>query len=397
MEKTLLKNAEIYTPSNLAFKGWLVIQGKSILSIQRGEPSVETEKSMDKIIDAGGKKLIPGFIDVHTHGGLGFCTMDADQERLKAIARRNAEHGVTSFLPTTLTDSKQATIHAIEAVTARIPVRDGSAKTVGIHLEGPYFNPAKAGAQDPDNIRRADPSEIREFLQAGTIRLIAMAPEYPENRAAGDIFAAEGITVSAGHTDASYADLVSAAEHGYSQITHLYNGMGAFGHREPGTIGGALTIPAYTCEIICDNVHSHPATHRLAWKAKGNQKIILITDCIRPSGLPDGKYPFTDKEMVTVSENGTNLRLDSGNLAGSALTMDRALVNFMQNTGASLDEVWRCTSLNAAMQLGISAETGSIEKGKLADLILLDDDYKVSMTIIEGEIVWQQTAYANHI
>ncbi len=379
----------IYTPANLAFKGWLLIQDKNILSIERGAPSPETEKAMDKIIDAGGKTLLPGFIDVHTHGGLGFCTMDADLERLKAIARRNAEHGVTSFLPTTLTDTRAATIHAIEAVTARIGVCDGGSKTVGIHLEGPYFNPMKAGAQDPDSIRRADKDEIRAFLNAGTIRLIAMAPEFPENLAAGDIFAAEGITVSAGHTNASYADLMTAAEHGYSQITHLYNGMGAFGHREPGTIGGALAIPAYTCEIICDNVHSHPATHRIAWKAKGSEKIILITDCIRPSGLPDGKYPFTDKEMVTVSEHGTNLRLDSGNLAGSALTMDRALVNFMANTGATLDEVWRCTSLNAARQIGISAETGSIEKGKLADLILLDDQYQVKMTMIEGEIVYQ--------
>jgi len=216
-----------------------------------------------------------------------------------------------------------------------------------------------------------------------------MAPEYPENLAAGDLFAAEGITVSAGHTNASYDDLVKAAEHGFSEITHLYNGMGAFGHREPGTIGGALTIPAYTCELICDNVHSHPATHRLAWKAKGSEKIILITDCIRPSGLPDGTYPFTDKEMVTVSEHGTNLRLKNGSLAGSALTMDRALFNFMNNTGTTLDEIWRCGSLNAAIQIGISAETGSIEKGKLADLILLDAACQVKMTMVEGEIVYQ--------
>lgn len=389
MKKILIKNAVIYTPTANGFNGWVVIEDKKILSIQRGSPIPETEQAMDQVIDAEGKALLPGFIDVHTHGGLGFCTMDADQERLKAIARRNAEHGVTSFLPTTLTDTKEATIRAIEAVTARINVRDGGAKTAGIHLEGPYFNPVKAGAQDPDNIRRADKNEIRDFLKAGKIRLIAMAPEYPENLAAGDLFAAEGITVSAGHTNASYDDLVKAAEHGFSEITHLYNGMGAFGHRDPGTIGGALTIPAYTCELICDNVHSHPATHRLVWKAKGPEKIILITDCIRPSGLPDGTYPFTDKEMVTVSEHGTNLRLKNGSLAGSALTMDRALFNFMNNTGTTLDEVWRCGSLNAAIQIGISAETGSIEKGKLADLILLDAACQVKMTMIEGEIVYQ--------
>ncbi len=390
MSKTLIKNAIIYTPTNSPFHGWLLIENRRILSFHKGGPSPELESAVTKTIDAEGFSLLPGFIDVHTHGGLGFCTMDAEQERLKAIARRNADHGVTSFLPTTLTDSREATIRAIEAVTQRITVRDGGSKTAGIHLEGPYFNPVKAGAQDPNFIRRASADEVRAFIRSGKIRLVAMAPEYPENLNAGEIFAAEGITVSAGHSDAKYTDLLEATYHGFTQITHLYNGMGAFGHREPGTIGGALTIPEYTCEIICDNVHSHPAAQKLAWLAKGNEKIILITDCIRPSGLSDGTYPFTERENVIVSEHGTNLRLLNGNLAGSALTMDRALVNFMENTGASLTEVWRCTSLNAAIQIGISAETGSIEKGKLADLILLDDALQVRMTMIDGEMVFEK-------
>ena len=173
--------------------------------------------------------------------------------------------------------------------------RGKGAKVFGVHLEGPYFNLAKAGAQDPDSIRRADPKEVRDFIRAGKIRLIAMAPEYPENLAAGDIFAAEGITVSAGHTDSNYVHLVEAAKHGFSLVTHLFNGMKAFSHREPGTIGGALTLDDYTVEMICDNVHSHPAAQNLAYRAKGSRGIILITDCIRPSGLPDGSYPFTDK------------------------------------------------------------------------------------------------------
>ncbi len=390
MKRLLITNALIYTPLIPAFRGWLLVEGKKIASFAQGEPSAELRAAVDATIDAAGKNLLPGFIDIHTHGGLGYCTMDADPVRLRAIAERNAKYGVTGFLPTTLTDTREATISAIEAVSSLVDERGKGSKVFGVHLEGPYFNLVRAGAQDPNSIRRADPKEVREFISAGKIRLIAMAAEFPENRAAGDIFAAEGITVSAGHTDASYQDLVEAANHGFSVITHLFNGQKPFSHREPGTVGGALTLDAYTAEIICDNIHSHPAAQNLAYRAKGNRGIILITDCIRPSGLPDGTYPFTDTVDVTVSENGTNLRLPGGNLAGSALTMDRALKNFSENTGAPLEELWRCSSLNAAIKIGVSAETGSIEKGKLADLVLMTDAFEVTHTIIEGSVVFER-------
>ncbi len=390
MNYKIIKNAKILTPYSAIFNGWLLIAEKIILNFQKGLPPADLESQVADVIDARGNFLLPGFIDEHTHGSLGFCTMDADPGKIRAMAERNASHGVTAFLPTTLTDQKRNIIRAIEAASSMVGERGKGSKVLGLHLEGPFFNTQKAGAQDPENIRRGTKEEIYEFLDAGVIKLIAMAPEFEENLIAGDIFAAKGITVAAGHTNANYEQLLKATEHGYSVITHLFNGMGAFSHREPGTIGGALAIPDYSCELICDNVHSHPAAQKLAWLAKGKEKITLITDTIRPSGLPDGSYPFTDKESVIVSENGTNLRLSSGNLAGSALTMDRALRNFTQNTGASLEETWRCSSLNAAINLGISNETGSIEKGKLADIILMDENFEVKMTIIEGQIVFSK-------
>jgi hypothetical protein len=185
--------------------------------------------------------------------------------------------------------------------------------------------------------------------------------------------------------------LQEALQHGFRSVTHLFNGMGAFNHREPGTIGSALALDEYSCELICDNIHSHPAAQKIAWKAKGRDKVVLITDMIRPSGLPDGHYVQESTGMeINVSHNGTELRIPSGALAGSALTMDRGLRNFTANSGADLDATWPCSSLNAARLIGISHETGSIEKGKLADLVLMDPEFNVKRTIIEGH-----TAFIN--
>lgn len=389
MGRKLIHNAIIYTPTERGFHGWVIVEDQKILTIQHGAPSASTMDSAAFLVDAQGAALLPGFIDIHIHGALGYCTMDADEKGLQKIAMRSAAHGVTTFLPTTLTDDTKSTLKAIRAVSSQIGVRRGGSKIAGIYLEGPYFNPVRAGAQNESQIRRADMEEIQAFMDAGTIRVIAMAPEYPENLKAAEFFAERGIAVSAGHSDATYQTLLKASEHGFNQITHLYNGMLGFEHREPGMVGGALTIDAYSCELICDNVHSHPAAQKLAWQAKRADKLILITDCIRPAGLEDGTYPFTASEKVTVSNQGKTLKLANGSLAGSSLTMDQALRNFMVNTGATLDEVWPCTSLNAARQIGISAETGSIEKGKLADLVLLDDQLMVRMTMIEGTIFTQ--------
>lgn len=391
MNSILITNAMIYTLSQAPFKGWLLTKGKTILNFGRGAASAEVQNQAEKTIDAAGKTLLPGFIDVHTHGCLGHCTMDADPETIEQMGRRYARHGVTSFIPTTMTGSQERIIKAIQAVTSLVGKRGDFAKILGTHLEGPFFNVKKCGAQDPANIRLGSREEALAYLDAGVIKLIAIAPEFPENLAAADVFAAHGVTISAGHTAASYEDLCVALDHGFSEITHLFNGMGAFNHREPGTIGGALALPEYACEMICDNVHSHPGAQKLAWEAKGNQHIILITDSIRPAGLADGTYQNEDTgETFIVSINGTNLRLPNGALAGSALTMERALQNFTLNSGATLAETWRCSSYNAALNIGIANETGSIEKNKLADLVLLDADFHAALTMIEGSIVYTE-------
>ena len=387
MSRTLFKNAKIYTPGKPSFMGWLLTDAGKIADFGSGEVPADLGQNADVLIDGKGQNLLPGLIDIHTHGCLGHCTMDADPEGIMKIASHHITHGVTTYLPTTMTASKEDTVRAIRCVTEFVGKRGAFAKIPGIHLEGPFFNAAKCGAQDTEFIRRATPEECKAFLDAGVIKRIAIAPEFPENLAAADIFHAEGISVSAGHTNAVYADMKEGLNHGFRSVTHLFNGMSGFTHREPGAVGGALTLEDYSCELICDNIHSHPAAQNLAWRAKGKEKIVLITDMIRPSGLPDGHYEGKGM-VINISHNGTELRIPNGALAGSALTLDRGLKNFTENAGATLDETWQCSSLNAARLIGIDKETGSIEKGKAADLVLMDADYQVRLTMIEGETVY---------
>ena len=386
MSKTLIQNAGIFTPEGPSFIGWLLIEGAKIADLGENSAPGDLARNADEVIDGNGLQLLPGFIDIHTHGCLGHCTMDADPEGILEIASFHARHGVTTYLPTTMTGTTEQTVKAIRCVTEFVGKRGNFAKIPGIHLEGPFFNPAKCGAQDTAYIRRATSEECRTFLDAGVIKRISIAPEFPENMAAADLFNAEGVSISAGHTAAGYDVMKEALKHGFRSVTHLFNGMGAFNHREPGTIGSALALDGYACELICDNIHSHPAAQKIAWLAKGRSKVVLITDMIRPSGLPDGRYvQESTGQEIHVSHNGTELRIPSGALAGSALTMDRGLKNFTVNSGASLNETWPCSSLNAARLIGIDSETGSVEKGKLADLVLMDQDFEVKRTIIEGK------------
>lgn len=388
MSGMLIRNARIYTPERPSFIGWLLTDGEKIAEFKEGEAP---ELQADEIIEGRGLNLLPGMIDIHTHGCLGHCTMDADPEGIRTIASYHVRHGVTTYLPTTMTGTREQTLKAIRCAGEFVGKRGDFAKIPGVHLEGPFFNAAKCGAQDTANIRLATEEECRAFLDAGAVKRISIAPEFPENMAAADIFAKAGVSISAGHTAAGYEVLQEALQHGFRSVTHLFNGMGAFNHREPGTIGSALALDEYSCELICDNIHSHPAAQKIAWKAKGRDKVVLITDMIRPSGLPDGHYVQESTGMeINVSHNGTELRIPSGALAGSALTMDRGLRNFTANSGADLDATWPCSSLNAARLIGISHETGSIEKGKLADLVLMDPEFNVKRTIIEGH-----TAFIN--
>lgn len=380
----LFTNAQVYCPGQVYQPGWLLTEGARIQLIGPGQPPSFPDGTITRTIDAAGLHLLPGFIDLHAHGACGCDTMDASPDGLHTIARFYAQHGVTSFLPTTWTASLDDTACALDVITELTGRVSKGATILGAHMEGPYLNADKCGAQAPQHIRRADPIEVRTLLDHNHVRLIAIAPEFPENLWLIDECVRRGITVSAAHTAATYDQMLIAIQRGLKQATHTYNAMTGLGHREPGAVGAVMTIDHIRAELIADNIHVHPAAMKILVKVKGPDRVILVTDAIRGAGMPDGEYRVDQRTMVV--RHGM-AQLGDGTLAGSVLTMDRALRNILAATGLPLRDAWPMTSLNAAQSIGVAQTKGSLEVGKDADLVLLNSSFNIVMTVAEGDIV----------
>lgn len=384
-QQLLIENARLFTPNQAGLTGWLLVENGLIRAIGFGNTPDFSHKSFIETLNAQGNNLLPGFIDLHVHGAMGHELMDGSASGLEEMAGFYAAHGVTSFLATTWTASRPSIMKAVELVKQMQGRIRGGATLLGAHLEGPFLNPARCGAQDVNLIRRAEKEEALEFLDTGVIRLLALAPEFDENLWLIDECVRRGITVSAAHTTATYEQMQKAAEHGVRHLTHSFNAMEGLGHRELGTIGAAMTLPQFSCELIADNIHVHPAAQKILVDVKGPSGVILITDAIRAAGLPDGDY-ILDERSIHIQYGA--VRLPDGTLAGSVLTMERALQNVHAATGRSLAEIWVTSSLNAARAIGVSAHKGSLEVGKDADLVLLDQSFNVKLTVVEGKIVF---------
>lgn len=378
-----IHNARIVTPSHTIGGGWLLTDGERIAAYGPGSAPDVPDASK---IDAQGRTLLPGFIDVHVHGGAGHDTMDANPEGLRAMAQFYARNGVTGFLATTWTDSHSRIDAAVYAIAGAVGMIEGGATLLGAHMEGPYLNVEKTGAQNPRHVRRADMDEVRPWLDMGIVRLIAVAPEFPENQTLIRECVRRGICVSAAHSSATYEELHHAVGLGLRQTTHTFNAMTGLHHREPGAVGAALTLPQLKAELIADNIHVHPVAMKFLWQMKGADGLIMITDAIRASGLPDGEYPV-DERVMTVKDGAC--RLPDGTLAGSIITMNAAIRNLMAATSTSLEAIWPATSRTAARAIGLDHRTGSIAIGKDADLVLVDDDINVHVTIARGRIVYE--------
>jgi N-acetylglucosamine-6-phosphate deacetylase len=326
--------------------------------------------------------IVPGFIDVHVHGGQGADFTDGDARANERIINFHARHGTTALAATTLSASRTHLHTAITAIAQSASNAPGGAEICGIHLEGPYINIRNAGAQDPSSIRPSDIQELTSLIAAGPrVRwMMTVAPEIDGARALIEHFKGK-VLFSIGHTGAMFADAVAALEWGACHFTHLFNAMTGMHHREPGVVGAALESIDATAELIADGVHVHPAVMRIACTAMPN-RIALITDAIRACGMPDGKYKLYDYE-VTVSDG--EARLPNGTLAGSVLTMERAVQNMVELAGWPIERVIPMATEVPARILGVADRKGKLQNGYDADIVVINEKFEIERVFARGQ------------
>lgn len=391
----LFINARIYTPNRTIEQGYLRANNGIIEEFDDQNTLDIKEKSTNAgvtIIDLEGKQLIPGFIDVHVHGGGGFDVMSGRPEDIDGMSIYHASKGTTTFLATTLTASPEAIKQALEAIKKAMDKGTTGASVAGVHLEGPFLNPERCGAQNPAHIiaPSLEALSIYQECSGHTIALITVAPEMPGAMELIRYAVGQGMTVSIGHSAASLEIVQQAVELGASQITHLFNGMNPLHHRNPGVPGAGLILDKLAVELICDHIHVHPDLIGLVFRAKPSDKVLFITDCMSASGLIDGPYHLGDLPVMMKEGQVRLLNNDGtvGSLAGSCLTMDRALLNGMRATGATLEALLPALTINPARQVGLHKHKGTIEAGKDADLVVLDEKYQVVATFVNGRNVY---------
>ena len=376
--KTLITNAHPIAPGSDIAGVSVLLDGKRIAAVvQPGDPLPEA----DKIIDAGGNMLMPGFIDIHAHGAGGCDTCDCSLESIRTIADCKMKEGVTTWLPTTLTLGTKTLMDVCEVVKQYSASPNG-AKAPGIHLEGPYINPRQCGAQNPAFVRPADFDEVMSLNAIYPILYISLAPEMP---GALDFIAratAAGITCSAGHSAATHADFLKAKAAGLKHLTHFCNQMSPQHHREIGLVGSGMLDRDIKIEIICDTIHLCSDMLNLTFTVKDSGQMIMITDSLACSWMPDG--PGQLGGLPIMVKNGV-ARLESGNLAGSTLRYAKGLKNVHEITGLPLSQLVKATSWNQAQSLGLH-DLGKICPGFTADLVVLDANFDTVMTIIDGEL-----------
>jgi N-acetylglucosamine-6-phosphate deacetylase len=337
------------------------------------------------IIDARGMYISPGLIDIHIHGSGGSDTMDSSINSINTISSTICKNGVTSYLPTTMTMDKEDIYDAFEVIKVAMNMKTNGAKVIGAHMEGPFINEKYKGAQNDKYIIKPYFDFIKDYLDV--IKIISLAPEVDKDfRFIKAVNKNTDITLSICHSNADYDLAKEAINLGITNITHIFNAMTALNHRNPGVVGAALLTDTY-CELICDTIHIHKDLFQFVLNNKGKDKIILITDSMRAGCLKDGKYDLGGQN-VFVKDNSA--RLKDNTLAGSVLTLNKAVYNFYKNTNLKLNHVINLASLNPAKSINIDNNKGSLDIGKDADIAIFDDDLNCHMTIVEGEIVFDK-------
>jgi N-acetylglucosamine-6-phosphate deacetylase len=416
MRPIKIVNGRVITPYRVLHNATLLLSGGSIAAISEGGLDAQDATAIDApdatVIDAGGNYVSPGFIDLHVHGGGGHDFMDGTEEAFYAIAALHARHGTTAMTPTTLSAGKQellATLETYERVAAKTQtcqMQTGQtpatgAQFIGLHLEGPYFAQNQRGAQDPRHIRDPDPTEYKDLTtRFPGIRRWSVAPELPGALEMAAWLKEKDILAAWAHTEALYADIERAFEHGYTHATHLYSAMLGVTRRNAarfaGAVEAAFLIDQMTVEIIADGIHLPPALLKLICKIKGPGKIALITDAIRGAGMPPGETilgGLKDGQKVII-EDGVAKLPDRSAFAGSVATADRLVRNMIQLAGQPITDAVRMMTTTPATIMGVADKKGSLQKGKDADIVIFDDQVNIQYTIIGGNVVYKKEEHA---
>lgn len=388
MSRILLKNAQVVSEDGQLFHGYILIENKKILSVGTMDqcPDVPINQTIDLHPDF---IISPGFIDIHIHGAAGADVMDGTAKALSTIAQALPSEGTTSFLATTITQEVQQIESALKT-TAEFFSSPGESEMIGIHLEGPFINKSKAGAQPDAHILKPNIPLLSRWrkISGNKIKMITYAPENDLDLSFIKYIAHHQMIAAIGHSDGSYKEIERAANNGASHITHLFNGMRGMHHREAGAAGAALLLDSLTNEIIADGYHICPEMVSLALKMKGLERIILITDSMRAKYLQDGHYELGGQKVFVA--DGMAKMVD-GTLAGSILKMNEAVRNMMDFSGLNVVEAIQLASANPAKKLGLFHRKGSIAPGKDSDLVVLDPTMNVVLTICRGEISYERT------
>jgi N-acetylglucosamine-6-phosphate deacetylase len=391
-QSLVIQAQQLVTPSEVIAPGTLVIEGGRITALGSGIPIPEGAQ----VIDAGDKLLAPGFIDNHVHGAMGHWFAEGP-EAVRKIARFRASTGTTGFLPTLGgATTLEGMLEPIRMVREVMKEGTGGAEILGIHLEGPYLSPRKPGVNPVELMRPLDIAEVGAMQEAaeGNIRLVSVAPDEEGGMAFIHGLRRMGIVAGIAHTDTDYETILQAVEAGATYAVHTYNGMRGLHHRAPGVVGAVLTSDQVFAELIADGVHVHPAAMDILVRCKGRQGVVLVTDNSSMAGMPDGIYGGFGAQRIEKKE-GVLRSLDTGSIAGSAMTFNEDVRNMVKRVGLPLPWAIQMASLNPARALGLEAHKGSLEIGKDADVILIDEEINVYLTVVQGCVVHDSIGQTN--
>ena len=388
-----LVNGKVITPNQVVYPGGIYVRGEYIEQVfAMGE--VDIPETVPQI-DVNGAWLVPGFIDMHVHGGGGGDFMDAKRDSLVAMARSHAQGGTTTIIPTTLTSSHSDLMSALDAFAE---VRDSitcGARLWGVHLEGPYFSYEQRGAQDPRHLKNPHPAEYLEMLDKYPfIMRVSAAPELPGALEFGRELRRRGIVAAIGHSDATYDDVLAAVDAGYSHVTHLYSGMAGVRrvncYRVAGAVESGLLLDELTVEVIADGKHLPAALLKLAYKCKGSRGMAVCSDALAPAGMGEGTHVLGSGEggQEIVVEEGVAWLPDKSAFAGSVVTGNALIRTMVELAGVPLQEAIKMATITPARILGIDHLAGSLDRGKYADITVLGEDLSVLKTIVGGRQVY---------